>query len=78
MIYKCDFGGPRDLDPNVAMQDYEFSTSTCSLAAPTSTVPSVVNGFSHGEILIFSGVFAIFFLALYAFYWFSTFGVKSV
>jgi len=75
MNFNCEYGGEATSTLDVG---WNYSTSTCELAAATSTVPSVENGFTHGEILIFSGVFAIFFLALYAFYWATVHGIKTV
>lgn len=70
MISNCSYFNPVNIGSST--EQMAFASSSCELAAPTSSVPAVYNGFTHGEIigtfflfLIFIGVFSLLFIKLW-------------
>jgi hypothetical protein len=83
----CSYANPMVLDKGVlalaTSKDsgaFQFGSSTCSAlsqgSSTTSTVQSVYDGFTYGEIVISFFAFAAVLILAYAFLWFSVKGFK--
>jgi len=81
MIYNCSYSNPRwilksgevrtlePLETAGTNADFQFSSSTCEIQSATSSIVSIENGFSHGEIVMSVFLFLIFMVSIYNFYW---------
>jgi len=63
MIFNCSNSNPVNIGSST--EQFAFSSSTCELAEPASSTPSVYNGFTYGEVIISFFLFLIF-LGVYA------------
>lgn len=69
MIYNCSHFNPVNIGSST--EQFVFASSTCEIENATSSVPSIFNGFTYGEVvssfflfLIFLGIFAMLFIKL--------------
>jgi hypothetical protein len=73
MIYNCSFSNPINIGSS--SEQFAFGSSTCELAAASSSIQSVYNGFSNGEIVSTVFLFLIFLTTGLTLFW-SLFKIK--
>jgi len=83
MIISCSNSKPVDLDSDPKINDFEFASTTCeiidplpvsltgtsTIQLPSSTFPSVSNGFTHGELVVSFFLFLIFSIIIFEVAW---------
>jgi hypothetical protein len=67
MIYNCSYSNPVNIGSST--EQFTYASSSCELANPTSSVASIENGFTHGEIVGTILLFLIFFLMAISLFW---------